>query len=69
MSPTQVESVLQISANNLDCLEREVFYPDIPGFSLFRPNTALCQGSTGHNSFYGKGMVDALKAVTLYKNN
>lgn len=66
MSPTAVESVLQISANNIDCEAREVFYPDIPGFSIFRPNTATCQGHTGHNSFYGKGMVDALKAVTLH---
>ena len=68
MSPTSVESVLQITANNLPCPEpREVFYPDIPGFSLFRPNTARCQGDTGHNSFYGKGMVDALKAVTFHQ--
>lgn len=65
MSPTSVESHLQITANNQPCPEpREVFYPDIPGFSLFRPNTATCQGDTGYNGFYGKGMVDALKAVT-----
>lgn len=65
MSPTAVESQLQVSANNQPCPEpREVFYPDIPGFSLFRPNTATCQGDTGYNGFYGKGMVDALKAVT-----
>jgi hypothetical protein len=27
--------------------------------------TATCQGDTGYNSFFGKGIVDALKAVTL----
>jgi lantibiotic leader peptide-processing serine protease len=65
MSPTAVESHLQTTANNQPCPEgREVFYPDIPGFSLFRPNTATCQGDVGYNGFYGKGMVDALKAVT-----
>jgi subtilisin family serine protease len=66
MPPTSVESLLQITANNQPCPEpREVFYPDIPGFSLFRPNTATCQGDTGYNGFYGKGMADALKAVTF----
>jgi hypothetical protein len=27
--------------------------------------TATCQGNTGYNSFFGKGIVDGLKAVTL----
>lgn len=27
--------------------------------------TATCQGDVGYNSFFGKGIVDALKAVTL----
>ena len=66
LPPTQTESLLQITANNLPCPEpRTVFYPDLPGFSLFRPNTATCQGDTGYNGFYGKGMVDAVKAVTF----
>ena len=35
-----------------------------PGFN---PPTATCQGSTGFNNFFGKGIVDALKAVTFKK--
>jgi hypothetical protein len=35
-----------------------------PGPGLDVP-TATCQGGTGFNSFFGKGIVDALKAVTL----
>ncbi len=30
--------------------------------------SAACQGDTGYNGFYGKGIVDALKAVTYYHN-
>jgi hypothetical protein len=31
----------------------------------FAVPTATCQGGTGFNSFFGKGIVDALEAVTL----
>ena len=27
---------------------------------------ATCQGNAGYNGFFGKGIVDALKAVTEY---
>lgn len=65
MSPTRVESIMQQTANNQPCPEpKTVFYPDIPGFGLFRPNTATCQGNAGENNFYGKGIVDAFTAVT-----
>jgi len=30
---------------------------------VYAPNQR-CQGNTGYNNFYGKGMVDAFKAVT-----
>lgn len=61
MSPTQVESMLQTSANNQPCPEPKTV---TQGAGFFFP-TATCQGDTGYNSFFGKGIVDALKAVTL----
>ncbi len=67
MPPTAVESVLQDTANNQPCPEpRTVTYPGQPS-SL--PPTAVCNGDAGYNGFYGKGIVDALKAVTDYKNH
>jgi len=71
MSPQRVESYLQQSANNQPCQEpREVNF-----FTVFRIGTIpagtqvgapnqRCQGNAGYNNFYGKGMVDAFKAVT-----
>ena len=66
MSPTTVEQYLQISANNQPCPTPNTVTegPNVPG----GPTTATCQGDTGFNSFFGKGIVDALKAVTLKKN-
>jgi subtilisin family serine protease len=64
MSPTSVEQYLQQSANNQPCPESRTVIAG-PGF-LFP--TATCQGNTGYNNFFGKGIVDAVKAVTL-KNN
>jgi len=53
MSPQRVESYLQQSANNQPC----------PNPFLAAP-TQTCQGDAGYNNFYGKGIVDAFKAVT-----
>ena len=64
MPPTHVESILQITANNQPCPEPNTV---IAGADFPVP-TATCQGETGYNNFYGKGIVDALKAVTLYEN-
>ena len=61
MSPTSVESILQITANNQPCPEPNTVVQG-PGF-LFP--TATCYGGAGQNSFFGKGIVDALKAVTF----
>jgi hypothetical protein len=61
MSPTTVEQYLQISANNQPCPEPNTVTQGI-GFVFA---TATCQGNTGYNNFFGKGIVDALKAVTL----
>ncbi len=52
MSPQHVEALLQQTANNQPC-------PDV-----YVVPTQSCQGNAGYNNFYGKGLVDALKAVT-----
>jgi lantibiotic leader peptide-processing serine protease len=61
MSPTSVEQYLQQSANNQPCPSPKTVTQG-PGLDFA---TATCQGGTGFNSFFGKGIVDALKAVTL----
>lgn len=61
MSPTAVESILQITANNQPCPEPNTVTQG-PGFDFA---TATCQGGPGNNTFFGKGIVDALKAVTF----
>ncbi|HYZ87730.1 MAG TPA: S8 family serine peptidase [Myxococcales bacterium] len=60
MSPTAVESILQQTANNQPCPTPNTVVQG-PGFVF---PTATCQGNTGYNNFFGKGIVDALKAVT-----
>ncbi|HZC29739.1 MAG TPA: hypothetical protein VE269_08360, partial [Gaiellaceae bacterium] len=61
MAPTAVESILQITANNQPCPTPKTV-TEGPGFVF---PTATCQGDTGENTFFGKGIVDALKAVTF----
>ena len=68
MSPQSVEAILQRTANNQPCPEpREVTYfalsPPFPAGTQVGP-TQRCQGDAGYNNFYGKGIVDAFKAVT-----
>jgi subtilisin family serine protease len=62
LPPTKVESILQITANNRPCPEPGTFSGG-PGFTAADND---CEGNTGYNSFFGKGIVDALKAVTYY---
>lgn len=65
MSPTQVETILQTTANNQPCPTPNTVQQSVnPADQL--PFTATCQGNTGQNSFFGKGIVDALKAVTFH---
>lgn len=67
MPPTTVEAVLQETANNQPCPEpRTVNYPGAP---TTLPPSAVCNGDAGYNGFYGKGIVDAFKAVTDYRNH
>jgi len=61
MSPTHVETILQTTANNQPCPSPRTVIAG-PGFVL---PTATCSGETGYNNFFGKGIVDALKAVSL----
>ncbi|NYJ04466.1 S8 family peptidase [Petropleomorpha daqingensis] len=61
LSPTTVEQYLQQSANNQPCPTPKTVTQG-PGLDFA---TATCQGGTGFNSFFGKGIVDALEAVTL----
>jgi subtilisin family serine protease len=63
MSVGAVESRLAQTANNQDCPDpATVDYPFAPLLGL--PELATCAGGSGKNGFYGKGIVDALKAVT-----
>jgi lantibiotic leader peptide-processing serine protease len=67
MSPTSVESNLQITANSRPCPQPwTVSYPGAPPDV---PPTARCNGDAGHNGFFGKGIVDAFKAVTAYQGH
>jgi subtilisin family serine protease len=63
MSPGAVEGIMQNTANNQPC-------PD-PNLLVYLPTfgPATCRGDAGYNSFFGKGIVDALKAVTTYANH
>ena len=77
MPPQAVESILQQTANNQPCpTPRTVNYVTVipvpigppdpplpPGTPVGEPDQR-CQGNAGYNNFYGKGIVDAFKAVT-----
>lgn len=59
MAPTRVESILQQTANNQPCADNAS--PTYIALEL----VAYCKGGAGgYTNFFGKGIVDALKAVT-----
>jgi subtilisin family serine protease len=62
MAPTAVQTILDTTANNQPCPSPTTVTQG-PGFVF---PTATCQGNTGNNTFFGKGIVDALKAVTFH---
>ena len=62
LSPSRVEQILQVSANNQPCPDPRTV---IAG-SDFDITTATCSGGVGYNNFFGKGIVDAVKAVSLH---
>ena len=59
ISPTRVESILQQTANNQACVDN-----DSPTHIAFELASDCRGGAGGYTSFFGKGIVDALKAVT-----
>ena len=59
-APTRIEAILQQTANNQPCPPTRTVLAG-PGFVI---PTATCSGDAGYNNFFGKGIVDALKAVT-----
>lgn len=69
MPPQAVESILQQTANNQPCPDPRVvnFFLLSPPFPANTPAglpNQRCNGDAGYNGWYGKGIVDALKAVT-----
>ncbi|WP_437981186.1 S8 family peptidase [Sorangium sp. So ce117] len=62
MWPTQVESILEITANNQACPTPNTVTQN-PDFEF---PTATCMGSARYNNFFGHGIVDALRAVTFH---
>ena len=70
MRPTQVESILQITANNRPCPPPGTFTGG-PGFTSADFDCEGAQATpgegAGYTNFFGKGIVDALKAVTYHR--
>jgi subtilisin family serine protease len=71
MSPQRVEAILQQTANNQPCPDPSTVnfvtvFPvgSLPAGSPVGEPNQRCQGGDGYNNFYGKGIVDAFKAVT-----
>ena len=59
MAPTRVETILQQTANNQPCVD------NVGGAYTTIGYEANCKGTAGgYTNFFGKGIVDALKAVT-----
>jgi lantibiotic leader peptide-processing serine protease len=59
--PDLVEQVLKRTATDHACPEQNPY--DYPDPDLGDAYTALCEGGTSSNGFYGEGIVDALNAV------
>lgn len=69
MSPTRVESILQRTANNQACPEpnsQTYRFLESPGPPpVITTITTTCKGEAGgYTNYFGKGIVDAFKAVT-----
>jgi subtilisin family serine protease len=62
LRPGTVQSIIQLTADPTACPTDLTFYATTPSFSNGAPQT--CQGGTGNNSWYGKGIVNAYSAVT-----
>jgi lantibiotic leader peptide-processing serine protease len=62
MKPDDVEKILEASASPLPCPNPPTVTYDVPP-GILATNTATCSGNSKANSFYGDGLVNALKAV------
>jgi subtilisin family serine protease len=62
LPPGAVQSIIQLSADGTACPTDLTPYATTPSFSNGAPQE--CDGGTGYNSWYGKGIVNALSAVT-----
>jgi hypothetical protein len=64
MRPEQVAQFLEQTADPIACptAAQLALYAPFPSFSNGAPET--CSGSTGYNSWYGHGQVNALRAIT-----
>jgi hypothetical protein len=51
---------VQQATNPQPCPDTSIYAP----FPQLDGSPQTCQGSTAHNSFYGSGEIDALKAVS-----
>ncbi len=59
-SQGQLAAALQRATNHLPCPDTSIY----AAFPQFSGEPQTCQGGVAHNSFYGSGEVDALKAVS-----
>jgi len=64
LPPASVEAILQNAANNRSCPDPKVVVYAQPT----QNRMSTCTGDAGYNSFFGKGIIDALKAVTIYND-
>jgi lantibiotic leader peptide-processing serine protease len=62
MRPGAVEALIQQTADPTACPDDMTPYEPFPSFSNNAPQE--CTGGTGHNSWYGNGIVNAYRAVT-----
>ena len=60
--PRAVQAAMETSANPLSCPPDPSIYDFFPAVDGGAPQ--VCTGGPGHNSFYGAGEIDALKAVS-----
>jgi len=65
MSPGAVEALIRQTADPQSCpsaAEQAALSASFPSVDTGGPQ--ICQGGTGHNSWYGDGQANALSAVT-----
>ncbi|WP_176445497.1 S8 family peptidase [Blastococcus mobilis] len=69
LRPTQVEQLIQQTADPQSCPETLPARYETVGAGSESGTPPTCQGGDGHTSWYGTGQVDALAAVTNDRSN